>query len=62
MLAETIYKDYRKIGDVFTPFQTIDKPLGQSPTTTTYSEIKLNVDIPKSTFDLPTEVKALIGK
>ena len=60
--GEKIYKDYRKVGDVFFPFQTIDRPLGQNPITTTYSEIKLNVDIPKSTFDLPTGVKALIGK
>jgi len=58
--SQVIFKDYRKVGDlVLMPFQIINSDAGMSMPIT-FSEIKVNVDLPKSTFEPPPEVKALI--
>jgi outer membrane lipoprotein-sorting protein len=59
--GEVLPKDYRKVGDLMMPFQIVNRAMGQSMTMT-FSEIKVNVDIPKSTCEPPAEVKALIKK
>jgi outer membrane lipoprotein-sorting protein len=59
--GQITYKDYRKIGGLLMPYQVVNNALGQSMTMT-FSEIKINADIPKSTFEPPAEVKALISK
>jgi hypothetical protein len=59
--AKTVHKDYKKVGDIIMPFQQLNiGPMGT--VTITFSEIKLNVDIPNSTFEPPAEVKALLNK
>ena len=60
-IMEETYKDYKKVDGVLTPFQIIQKAQGQT-ITTTFNEIKNNTDIPKSTFEPPAAVKALLGK
>jgi len=58
--AQITYKDYKKVGDLLLmPFQVVTTAAGMSMPMT-YSEIKINVDLPKSTFEPPAEVKALI--
>ena len=59
--AETITKDYRKADGVLAPFQIIQKAAGMS-VMITLSEIKNNTDMPRSTFDPPAAVKALLNK
>jgi outer membrane lipoprotein-sorting protein len=61
---QTTFKDYRKVGDlVLLPFQMVSGVEGMGMTMAIkFSEIKINVDIPKSTFEPPAEVKALINK
>jgi outer membrane lipoprotein-sorting protein len=60
--AQITYKDYRKVGDLLLiPFQVVTSIAGMVMPMT-YSEIKINVDLPKSTFEPPAEVKALISK
>ena len=60
--GQVVFKDYRKVGDlVLLPFQIVNSAAGMSMTMT-FSEIKINVDLPKSTFEPPAEVKALISK
>jgi len=59
---QILAKDYRKVGDlILVPFQQITSMVGQT-VVLTISEIKINTDIPPSTFEPPAEVKALIGK
>jgi len=52
-------KDYRSVDGVLVPFQLIQKVAGQTMTIT-MTDIKNNVDIPVSVFELPAEVKALL--
>jgi outer membrane lipoprotein-sorting protein len=60
--GQVVFKDYKKVGDlVLMPFQIVNSAAGMSMTMT-FSEIKINVDLPKSTFEPPAEVKALISK
>jgi len=61
MAVQIIFKDYRKVGDLVIPFQVITSTGGMSMPMT-YSEIKINVDLPESTFEPPPEVKALLNK
>jgi len=56
---ENIFKDYRKLDGVMTPFKMIQSGAGQTATIT-FTEIKNNVDIPKSTFEPPEDVRALL--
>jgi len=59
--VEAITKDYRVVDGVSVPFQIIQKAAGQT-ITIALKEVKNNTDIPKSTFDPPAEVKALLNK
>ena len=59
IFVENIYKDYREVDGVTTAFQTIQSIDGRS-STTTFTEVKNNVDLPKSTFEPPEDVKALL--
>ncbi|MDR1841949.1 MAG: DUF620 domain-containing protein, partial [Holophagales bacterium] len=56
---EKVFKDYRKVDGVTTAFQTIQNINGQN-STTTFTEVKNNVDLPESTFEPPEDVKALL--
>lgn len=51
--------DYRDVGGVKMPFKLVNTFAGQAMTMT-YTEIKVNVDIPRSTFEPPPEVLALL--
>jgi len=55
------FKDYRKVGDLLMSFRQINV-MGDQEMEMAYSEIKLNVDIPRSKFDPPAEVRELIPK
>jgi len=55
-------KDYRKVDGMMFPLQTTIAPGGMVMVTMTFSEIKINADIPATTFDPPPEVKALLNK
>jgi hypothetical protein len=59
--VEVLHKDYKKVGDVIMVHRVIQKTPGQS-TTMTLTDIKVNVDIPKTTFEPPPEVQALLNK
>jgi len=56
---QVIPKDYKKVGDILMSHTIIQKMAGQEMKMT-YTEVKTNVDIPKTTFDPPAEVKALL--
>jgi outer membrane lipoprotein-sorting protein len=56
-----VVKDYRKVGNVLMPFKMTNTTAGQTMTMT-YTEIKVNTDIPRSKFAPPKEVMALIEK
>ena len=56
---QVIPKDYKKVGDLLMAHTSIQKIAGQE-IKTVYTEVKTNVDIPKSTFEPPAEVKALL--
>jgi outer membrane lipoprotein-sorting protein len=57
--VEVIAKNYKKIGDIMMSHQAINRMAGQTMTMT-FTDVKFNVDIPKSTFEPPAEVKALL--
>ncbi len=59
--AESLPSDYRKAGSVLIPFKVIQKVAGQV-ITMTFTSMENNVPIPKGTFELPAEIKALLGK
>jgi len=59
--ATSMIKDYRKVGDVTLPFKTVANQMGQT-VTIAFTEVKVNVDIPKSKFDPPKEVAELLKK
>lgn len=60
--GQVVSKDYRKVGGlILMPFQLVNSAAGQTMLMT-FSEIKINADVPKSTFEPPAEVKALLGK
>ncbi|MDR2561984.1 MAG: hypothetical protein LBC63_09475 [Holophagales bacterium] len=61
IVAQFANKDYRKVGDVLLPFQTVMSQ-GNLSLVTTFSEIKVNADLPPTAFDPPAEVKALLNK
>ncbi|MCL1894431.1 MAG: hypothetical protein FWG02_09395 [Holophagaceae bacterium] len=58
---EILVKDYKKVGELLMPHRMEQKVAGQE-LTIVMTEIKNNVDIPKSTFDPPAEVKALLNR
>ena len=53
--------DYRKEGDILLPHKVRQSVAGQE-FTITIDTVKLNPEIPKSRFDLPDEIKALVNK
>jgi outer membrane lipoprotein-sorting protein len=56
---EAITKNYKKVGGIMMPHQAINRAMGQSMTMT-FTDVKFNVDIPKTIFEPPAEVKALL--
>jgi len=59
--AESLPSDYRRTSGLLLPFKVIQKVAGQV-ITMTFSTVESNVPIPKGTFELPAEIKALLGK
>ncbi|MDR1840503.1 MAG: hypothetical protein LBQ86_01080 [Holophagales bacterium] len=59
LAIEIVQKDYRKADGVMVPHQVINNVPGQTMTIV-ITEIKNNVEIPKSTFEPPEEVKTLL--
>jgi outer membrane lipoprotein-sorting protein len=59
--ATVEFQDYRKVGGVTMPFKHVTSAGGQTMLMT-YSDVQVNVDIPKSTFELPAVVRALLEK
>jgi zinc protease len=59
--VEMLAADYRKEGDILTPHKMTQKVIGQE-FTITISEVKYNIEIPKSRFELPEDIKALLKK
>ncbi|MCE1228727.1 MAG: DUF620 domain-containing protein [Firmicutes bacterium] len=61
MEAETLLKDYKNVGGIWIPHVLEQRAAGQVFTITTTS-VEWNVEIPKTRFAPPAEVKALIKK
>ena len=59
--AETLVSDYKEVDGILTPHRIKQKVLGQELETAIHS-IKYNAAIPKSRFDLPDDVKALVDQ
>lgn len=53
--------EYKKVGDLLIPHKVNANMLGQN-VKVTLTDVQLNAEIPKGTFDLPNEVKELIKK
>jgi len=61
MQAETVFSDYRKEGDILMPHKMALQAAGQD-LAMTITKVQQNADLPKGTFDLPDDVKALVEK
>jgi hypothetical protein len=59
--SDTTLADYRKEGDILMPHKILVKA-GPMDFAMTVDSVKINPEIPKNTFDVPDEVKALIKK
>ena len=59
--SDTVVSDYRKEGDVLVPHKMSIKA-GPMEIAMTVDAVQINPEIPKNTFDVPDEVKALIKK
>jgi outer membrane lipoprotein-sorting protein len=59
--ADSFPSDYRKEGDILLPHKVRQSVAGQE-FTITIDTVKLNPEIPKTRFDLPDEIKALVNK
>ena len=59
--SDTTVSDYRKEGDVLVPHKMSIKA-GPMEIAMTVDSMQINPEIPKNTFDVPDEVKALIKK
>jgi len=59
--VEMLAADYRKEGGILTPHKMTQKVIGQE-FTVTINEVNYNVEIPKSRFELPEDIKALLKK
>ena len=59
--VESITSDYRKEGDILMAHKVKQSAAGQE-FSMTLDSITDNPDIPKSRFDLPDEIKALVDK
>jgi hypothetical protein len=59
--SDTALTDYRKEGDVLVPHKMSIKA-GPMEIAMTVDSVQVNPEIPKNTFDVPDEVKALIKK
>jgi hypothetical protein len=57
----TVYGDYREAGGVLWPFRAVKTAPGWT-SALTRTEIKVNADLPKSTFVPPVEVRRLLGE
>jgi len=53
--------DYKKVGDLLVPHEVNANMLGQN-VKVRLTDVKLNAEIPKGTFELPNEIKELIKK
>jgi outer membrane lipoprotein-sorting protein len=56
-----LVRDYRKVGGILMPFEMATTAAGQTMTMS-FTEVEANADIPRSKFDPPREVRALIDK
>lgn len=59
--AEIVYDDYRKDGDLLSPFRVVTRGAQQEYVVEVQS-VEVNPDLPKDTFNLPAEVQALVNK
>ena len=59
--SDTAMSDYRKEGEVLVPHKMTIKA-GPMEIGMTVDSVQINAEIPKNTFDIPDEVKALIKK
>jgi hypothetical protein len=59
--AESVVSDYRKEGDVLMPHNVLLK-MSTMEINITIDSVQHNSEIPKGTFDVPDEVKALLKK
>jgi zinc protease len=59
--SETMYSDYRKEGDLVT-WHKMDTKVATMEINMTVDSVQLNPEIPKTKFDPPDQVKALIKK
>jgi zinc protease len=59
--SDTSVSDYRKEGDILVPHKMSIKA-GPMEISMTVDSLQINPEIPKNTFDVPDEVKALIKK
>lgn len=59
--AETLIKDYKKVGDILLPHRMEQKAAGMEAIVV-ITDAKVNADLPALLFEPPAEVKALISK
>jgi len=59
--AEIVYDDYRKDGDLLSPFRVVTRAAEQEYVVQVQS-VEVNPDLPQDTFNLPAEVTALLNK
>ena len=59
--SDTTMSDYRKVGEVLVPHKMTIQA-GPMEISMTVDSVQINPEIPKNTFDVPDEVKALIKK
>lgn len=59
--AEIVYDDYRKDGDLLSPFRVVTRGAQQEYVVQVQS-VEANPDLPKDAFNLPPEVQALLNK
>jgi hypothetical protein len=59
--AESIFSDYRKVDGVMLPFKT-RQTVVSTEIVVTLDKVEHNVELPANRFDLPDEIKKLIGK
>ena len=57
--ADSTLADYRKEGEILVPHKTVAHAAGQE-LIMTIEKVQANAEIPKGTFDVPDEVKALV--
>jgi outer membrane lipoprotein-sorting protein len=58
---ESIFSDFKKVDGITMPFKTKQSALG-TEFTVTIDKVEHNVQIPDNRFDLPDDIKKLVGK